>query len=539
MTRHHQNHRVEKFRSFDISDNITVVQCPFSFCAKISQNLKDFLQHLKAHIVQGNEVLYPFEGCSLTFRVKSSFSSHLTRNHKACSNRRVHSDLLIHESEPDTHNQNFNQEIDIDEVTLNNLHIDNSEQENEVEENLSELLLKNLALFYLKLTAKHHMPATTVQMVICEIQAMHGLSRNCMKQHIEKKMKEKLISDTDINDITEEFSANDIFDTVHADKGPLSTEYRRKQFYKENFSYVNPIAICLGHDKDNIKRHFEYVPVIETIENLLKDSSVKEQFQNPLPSQEGVLRDFMDGCVAKQNLLFIELPNAIKIILYQDSFEVVNPLGSAKKKHKILGVYLTLGNIYPQNRSKIDQMQLVLLIREVDFKYFGQEAVFRVLVKDLKKIEETGVHFENEYVRGTVAMFLGDNLGSHCIAGFVENFSSCVYICRFCLMELEAFISGNIYNIYPQRSPENYKEDLAELEKNPVLNNYHDGIKFDSIFNELEYYHVCSPGLPPCLGHDLFEGVVHYDLALFIKYMVKDKKFFTYPYINQRIATFK
>ena len=37
-----------------------------------------------------------------------------------------------------------------------------------------------------------------------------------------------------------------------------------------------------------------------------------------------------------------------------------------------------------------------MLIREVDFKYFGQEAVFRVLVNDLKKIEETGVQFEHK-----------------------------------------------------------------------------------------------------------------------------------------------
>ncbi|KAK3517984.1 hypothetical protein QTP70_029095, partial [Hemibagrus guttatus] len=31
------------------------------------------------------------------------------------------------------------------------------------------------------------------------------------------------------------------------------------------------------------------------------------------------------------------------------------------------------------------------------------------------------------------------------------------------------------------------------------------GVKFDSLFNTLTYFHVCQPGLPPCLGHDLFE----------------------------------
>ena len=65
----------------------------------------------------------------------------------------------------------------------------------------------------------------------------------------------------------------------------------------------------------------------------------------------------MDGNVAKKNVMFIELPNAIKLILYQDSFKVVNSLESAKRKHKVLGDYATLGNIYPQHRSKIDRFQ--------------------------------------------------------------------------------------------------------------------------------------------------------------------------------------
>ncbi len=50
------------------------------------------------------------------------------------------------------------------------------------------------------------------------------------------------------------------------------------------------------------------------------------------------------------------------------------------------------------------------------------------------------------------------------------------------------------------------------------------GIKFDSIFNELTYFHVCEPGLPPCLGHDLFEGIVSTDLALYRKHLISKEK---------------
>ena len=112
-----------------------------------------------------------------------------------------------------------------------------------------------------------------------------------------------------------------------------------------------PVTINLGFDQNKVKRYCEYVPIIEAIQELLKDPSVKAQFNNPnCLRSDSVLRDSTDGSVARKNLLFNELHNAIKLILYQDSFEVVNPLGSAKRKHKILAVYVILGNIYPQNR---------------------------------------------------------------------------------------------------------------------------------------------------------------------------------------------
>lgn len=64
------------------------------------------------------------------------------------------------------------------------------------------------------------------------------------------------------------------------------------------------------------------------------------------------------------------------------------------------------------------------------------------------------------------------------------------------------------------------------------------GIKYNSAFNQLNFYHVCLPGLPPCLGHDVFEGVLAYDLKLFIDYFVEEK-WFSYKFLNHRIENFK
>ncbi|KAI4879969.1 hypothetical protein NFI96_025844 [Prochilodus magdalenae] len=47
------------------------------------------------------------------------------------------------------------------------------------------------------------------------------------------------------------------------------------------------------------------------------------------------------------------------------------------------------------------------------------------------------------------------------------------------------------------------------------------------------------PGLPPCLGHDIFEGVLSCDVALYLKYFIKKKKWLTYSLLNRRIKQFK
>lgn len=75
---------------------------------------------------------------------------------------------------------------------------------------------------------------------------------------------------------------------------------------------------------------------------------------------------------------------------------------------------------------------------------------------------------------------------------------------------------------------------MNEIEKQK---NCYQGIKFSSIFNELEHFHICAPGLPPCIGHDLFEGIVAFDLKLFIDYFIREK-WFTLNELNMRIDKF-
>ena len=59
----------------------------------------------------------------------------------------------------------------------------------------------------------------------------------------------------------------------------------------------------------------------------------------------------------------------------------------------------------------------MLLCREQDFKYFGQEAVFRQLMIDLREQGDRGIVLKDGHVLS--AGLCGDNLGSHNIGSFV------------------------------------------------------------------------------------------------------------------------
>lgn len=88
----------------------------------------------------------------------------------------------------------------------------------------------------------------------------------------------------------------------------------------------------------------------------------------------------------------------------------------------------------------------------------------------------------------------------------------------------------------PIRTVQEYNDTVQELQ-----NGYASvvrGVKCNSVFNSLTFFHVCQPGLPPCIGHDLFEGVVASDLAIYLIHFVKVKKFFTYSQLNRRIKQF-
>nr|XP_055062822.1 uncharacterized protein LOC129445851 isoform X2 [Misgurnus anguillicaudatus] len=330
-------------------------------------------------------------------------------------------------------------------------------------ENDSQAYLRNMSLFYLKLQGQLLIPASTIQTIVEEMQNVHELGQAYTIAKVSSFLKNDMsLSDEAVSKICDCIKESDLFSACH--QGQLRTTYSRNQTFTKMFKYTEPQKVPLGTDDNMTQKCAYYIPVAETLKSFLQSrlgrNTQSQQFGDP---DVEVFTDLYDGQNFKCHKFFNENPKSLKLILYQDSFEIVNPLGSAKKKHKVLAVYLSLANLPIHLRSNTDNMFLVLLCVEDDLKRFGVAKVFSELLADLKSLETEGINVDGETVKGGLFCIAGDNLGSHCIGGFTENFSRSQYFCRYCEITRSEFVADpNVCG--PPRTPETYDAAVADLQ---------------------------------------------------------------------------
>jgi len=533
LTRVHGN--CEKSLAYNGAPSTLV--CDILACGQRCDCLQALLEHLKFHLRKGNRVHCPFVKCTSMFSVLSTFTSHLSRRHKNWSSASIADQFKCNEVSLSDSAEIADLHCNLSPGNADDRDDDSNHSDSEMVMDLEAPLRQKVALFLLDLEAKHHVPSSTLQRVVEEMHNLHSLNAGAIVSNMEVKLATLGLDRDAIASVLQSLRS-DPLSIVLGTKGPLRSEHVRRNFYKSEYGYVAPITVALVDD--NGEKQFHYVPIKETLRVLFRDQSVASYVQTDANQKIGKLVDIADGLVCKGNMFFRDNPQALKILLFQDAFEVVNPLGSARNKHKILGVYYTLGNFVPSVRSKIDILQLVLLVRDKDLRRFGPKAVFKPLLDDLKSLESDGIDLGTGFgvTKGTVAFVLGDNLGSHFMGGFVESFSTSSFFCRYCLAtKLE--VDGGKYrpSDFDIRTRDRYDAAVHVTESQSVP--LHEGVKGNSVLHSLNHFHVCSPGLPPCLGHDFFEGIVPYDLEYCLSYFVRVRKWFSYEHLNKQIMHFK
>ena len=77
--------------------------------------------------------------------------------------------------------------------------------------------------------------------------------------------------------------------------------------------------------------------------------------------------------------------NVVHILLYSDEFEVCNPIGVARSKHKLLSVYFKVLNFHPRHTSNLNALHLVMLVKYTTVKSVGLDEIFAPLIQELNE----------------------------------------------------------------------------------------------------------------------------------------------------------
>lgn len=192
-------------------------------------------------------------------------------------------------SDNDSNEVDMTENADFDSLT----NVDSNSNSHVASDNCFDLYLSNFAQLFLKLEFQFTISASTIEYIIAGEFNNHEQSQDIIKQNLKKRLVEQEITPEKINDIVTKVFQSDLFS-------------KHKYFY--------------------------YVPIAETIKAMYKDKSVLNDLSfTSNNSRESLLSDIDDGKAIRNNKLLNENPETLKIILYQDSFEVVNPIGAAKK----------------------------------------------------------------------------------------------------------------------------------------------------------------------------------------------------------------
>lgn len=484
--------------------------CNVDHCIFLENDVGLYKRHFYDHLRKGKAVKCPFE-CDnkRQFFNTRTLRSHFCRNHPNSVLDKFFD--AVDSSEPSSGSHfttGTNSSFDLDANQAQDKDLVDNNSGGDVTRDVKSLGMHLFSNLYLTLETKYLLSKFSVQFLISAISDIGKLNLDYIYQMLKANG----------HNVNPETIEKDLFYLANnTESGIFKSNFVREVYFKDNLNFVPPLKVCLQYETH--QTFFYYVSIIETIKQLSKNKHIFNRLIQEEKSDVRLYQDITDGNCYRNNVFFQTNKFGLKIILFQDAFEICNPLGSAKKVYKIVAIYMALANIEPWLRMKIDHIQLVALFFEKDLKNFNFNEFLKPLVDDLKIIENDGIKIEkNVNILGTLVALVGDNLGSHQIGGFLESFQTNKYFCRYCYEN--EFQAETFWTLSEYRNKCLHNVDVSFSSS---LNEPCKGVKSKSILNDLKYFHVCNPGLPPCIAHDIFEGVAQYDLMLIIKKLISDK----------------
>lgn len=238
--------------------NVNPAYISCQYCDEIFDCYSLLTKHLISHIKSGITVACPIRKCVNKYNISTSFTSHLSRNHR----------LADRDQLKDCYNvkQNSTTSLSADGATN-----DCEPQDcmfNDTEDNNS--YLKNLVHSLIRLQEFERLPLSTIDKIVDELKVS-----TCHAFEHAKSSVLTLLKNSGVNDETQKMVAYQLENNIFKSSvGAVDTVYKRKQYLTSHFPFVKPISINIGVNSKHKQRYYQYVPVLQTLKCMLKSNDI-------------------------------------------------------------------------------------------------------------------------------------------------------------------------------------------------------------------------------------------------------------------------
>ncbi|ESO88651.1 hypothetical protein LOTGIDRAFT_165435 [Lottia gigantea] len=333
-----------------------------------------------------------------------------------------------------------------------------------------------------------------------------------------------------------------------------SSKQRYNYYFKHMVTYVKPEELLLGKRRRVVKgviktiSDFGYiVPFKKNLENLLNMPEMFNFIKTPHKSPDDFVHDVCDGEYIQGNTLFNDHPSAIQIALSTDDLEIVNPLGTNIKKHKISLYYFSILNIPPQFRSRINSIQLLAIAKSKLVKFHGAtKLLLNDFISTVNQMSTSGLRLiinrEERVIFGTLVLVSADTLAAHELGQFKEGVAFALKCCRHCNIETEFLRTTITESECHLRDTITHRDRCVQLDSlNGKTKTYWSkiwGINGTSCLLDINNFEFIW-GLAQDPMHVLLEGVVPYYMALALYNFIYVGNFLTLNQLNSKLSTFE
>ena len=306
-------------------------------------------------------------------------------------------------------------------------------------------------------------------------------------------------------------------ETIHEMKYTVSSQDNFDKSLIKNFDAIFPETVYINGIEKNKKNNFVFFPFKKSLLNAIKNFS---NFREIIGKE---VSDSIDSFFSAPECSIEN--DTIYVAIYVDDFQLANPFLSKKsQRNAVTGIYYTILSKNHKNSSKSKNTHILGLCYESIFKNHS-DSIFKYLAENeinplIKNSFTATIGDSSRSLKVKIGFFCTDSKESSFLLGLKYGFThkDC---CRFCLTQRTEFnrIFFEPEVLKTHNWYEKIKVNLTDLgDDNHIL-----GLQKLSpvrFFHGQNYFQM----FPPCIDHDIFEGIVPKIIIFALKYFKTSKQ---------------